>query len=203
MVYYGVQQSFLYAGLPPLIKDKTGKYFVFAVANIVNTIRAIAFGKLSDRLCRRLPVCIWSLLLPTALYALLLTIWKPPLDQQNIYIFLALATGVGMSNAILSIELGAILGTFFGQMRPSDAFANFKIFHAGSSALGFLLLNYFSFRVSLLTLISMMIVSLTTLIICHYGFSSIDTGAKAPMTAEEAESPLQTELATNTTKEIL
>jgi MFS family permease len=176
MCYNGLSQGFIYAAVPPLIIDKSRKFLIFALFGFCNACSALFFGKLSDFLGRRLLILGIGALANMIIFGLLLIIWKPPLNENRIEIFIIMAICLGIGDAIFTTQLYSILATFYGETRPADAFACYRVFQAGFTALAFVEHVYLSFSTQVLCLIIVLSLSLITLIYEHYGLISLNTG---------------------------
>jgi len=149
---------------------------MFSLYGIVNTCSCIFFGKLSDYLGRRLLVFAIGALSHMIIFGLLLIIWKPPLDENRIEIFVIMFICFGIGDSIFITELYATLAVFYGEMRPIEAFACLRVFHASSMAIGFIAQVYFPFSIQILYLIIVLSLSIITLIYEQYSIISLDTG---------------------------
>lgn len=176
MCYLGLSQGFIFGAIPPLIVDKSRKFLMFALYGIVCSLSSLLFGKLSDYLGRRLLVFGIGALAHFIIYGLLLIMWKPPLDQSRIEIFIIIIICLSIGDAIFGSQLFSIISIFYGGTRPAEAFACFKVFHAGCTGISFVAQVYFSFSAQLFYLITVLSLSFITLTYEHYGIISIDTG---------------------------
>jgi MFS family permease len=176
MCYSGLSQGFIYSAIPPLITDNSRKFLMFTLFGIINASSSIFFGKLSDYLGRRLLVFTIGTLVHMTIYGLLSIIWKPPLDENRIEIFIIMIICLSMGDAIFTTQLYAILAILYGDTRPAEAFACFRVFQASCTAIVFVGQVYFPFSVHILYLIIVLSLSLITLIYEHYGIASLDTG---------------------------
>ncbi|CAF4261988.1 unnamed protein product, partial [Adineta steineri] len=195
MCYNGLSEGFIYGSIPPLIFDKSQKFLIFALYGIVTAFSSIIFGKLSDKLVRRLIIYAIGGLAHMIIFVLLLTIWKPPLDQNQFEIFAILVTGLAIGDSIFVSQIYSTLAVFYGQTRPTDVFACFKIFQAGCTAIGFFTQPYVSFRIQIFCLIILLTLSLITLIYEHYCIISLDTGKTMISMSEENKTKIEIESA--------
>ena len=183
--YLGLTQGFIYADIPPLITDNSKKFLIFAFYGIVTALCSIVFGRLSDSRIRRLDVFILGAFSHTVIYALLLTKWKPPLDQTRIEIFIIIVSGLAVGDSLFTSQLFSTLAVFYGFTRPADAFASLKIFQSAATALIYVTQAYISLRIRLFGLIVLASLAIVTLIYEHYGVQSLDTG-KTNMEAQRS-----------------
>ncbi|CAF1487367.1 unnamed protein product [Adineta steineri] len=195
MCYLGLSEGFIYGSIPPLIFDKSQKFLIFTIYGIVNAFSSIIFGKLSDKLVRRLIIYAIGGLSYMIIFVLLLTIWKPPLDQNRFEIFVMLVTGLAIGESIFLSQVCSTLAVFYGQTRPTDAFACLRIFQAGCTAIGFFTQPYVSFRIQIFCLIILLTLSLITLIYEHYCVISLDTGKTMISTSEANKTKIEIESA--------
>ncbi|CAF4725036.1 unnamed protein product [Rotaria socialis] len=176
MCYSGLAQGFIYATVPPLIFDKSQKFLVFAILGGVNALNSLFFGKLSDLFPRRVFIFAFGAFAHLIIFGLLLLLWKPPLDQNRIEIFIILIIGLSIGDTIYTTLIYSVMGIFYAETRPADAFACLKIFVAGATAIGFIEQVLLTIPMQILCLILSMLVSIMTLIYEHYFVVSIDTG---------------------------
>ncbi|CAF4273478.1 unnamed protein product, partial [Adineta steineri] len=195
MCYNGLSEGFIYGSIPPLIFDKSQKFLIFALYGIVTAFTSIIFRKLSDKLVRRLIIYAIGGLAHMIIFVLLLTIWKPPLDQNRFEIFVMLVTGLAIGDSIFVSQIYSTLAVFYGQTRPTDVFACFKIFQAGCTAIGFFTQPYVSFRIQIFCLIILLTLSIITLIYEHYCVISLDTGKTMISMSEENKTKIEIESA--------
>ncbi|CAF4209471.1 unnamed protein product [Adineta steineri] len=195
MCYLGLSEGFIYGSIPPLIFDKSQKFLIFTIYGTVNAFSSIIFGKLSDKLVRRLIIYAIGGLSYMIIFVLLLTIWKPPLDQNRFEIFVMLVTGLAIGESIFLSQVCSTLAVFYGQTRPTDAFACLRIFQAGCTAIGFFTQPYVSFRIQIFCLIILLTLSLITLIYEHYCVISLDTGKTMISTSEANKTKIEIESA--------
>jgi MFS family permease len=175
MCYNGLSQGFIFAAIPPLIVDKSRKFLLFALFGLVNAISSFIFGKLSDILGRRLLIFAIGVLTHMIIFILLLIIWKPPLDEARIDIFITMVICFSIGDAIFTNQLYSIIAMFYGKTRPADAFACLKVFQAGCIGIAFVGHVYLSFHKQVLCLIILLSLTTITLIYEHYGVTSLDT----------------------------
>ncbi|CAF1177990.1 unnamed protein product [Adineta steineri] len=195
MCYLGLSEGFIYGSIPPLIFDKSQKFLIFTIYGTVNAFSSIIFGKLSDKLVRRLIIYAIGGLSYMIIFVLLLTIWKPPLDQTRFEIFVMLVTGLAIGESIFLSQVCSTLAVFYGQTRPTDAFACLRIFQAGCTAIGFFTQPYVSFRIQIFCLIILLTLSLIILIYEHYCVISLDTGKTMISMSEENKTRIEIESA--------
>ena len=205
--YSGLGQGFLYGAVPPLIIDKSFKFLIFALVGAVNMVSSFLFGKLSDRLHRRLIIFGIAIVSHLTILVLLLTIWKTPLDQTRVEIFVVIGVGLSIGDAIFMSQLYPVLAIFYGKTRPTDAFAAFKVFQAGATAVGFVQQIFLPFSAQVTTMIGLALVTFALLVYGNYRIRSLDTDPKitTPMVdpkdieAERRDDPdLQIPLTTTT-----
>jgi MFS family permease len=176
MCYSGSIQGFVSAAIPPLIINKSRKFLIFALYGIVNACSSIVFGKLSDYLGRRLVIFAIGAFVHMIIFGLLLIIWKPPLDENRIEIFVITISCLSIGDSIFITQLYAIIAIFYGETRPAEAFACVRVFQAGCTAIVFVGQVYFSYSVQILCLLILLSLALITLIYEHYRIISLDTG---------------------------
>ena len=193
--YSGLAQGFIFGSVPPLIIDKSLKFLIFAFLGMVNTISSFLFGKLSDHLHRRLIIFAIAVVAQVIIFVFFLTSWKPPLDQTRFDIFIIMSIGLSMGDAIFMTQLYPILAIFYGKTRPADAFAAFKAFQAGATAVGFLQQIFFSFRIQVISLIALALITFGFLVYGNYRIKSLDTEIET--NEEKVEAELQIPLKTN------
>lgn len=174
LCYTGIEFAYLFGSAPPLILSKSLKFFVYATYGITNAISSIVFGKLSDLAHKRIYFFLFASILHLFAYMLLITIWSPPIDQTQIYIFFIIVNSLAIGDGILIAQIYAVLGTLFYNTPPFDVFANFKLYQAIFIAIGFVYRNYLSFQAQTYLSIGSLLIGLWFLIICHNGFYSID-----------------------------
>ncbi len=194
MCYNGLSQGFIYAAVPPLIIDKSQKFLIFALFGFFGACGALFFGKLSDFLGRRLIIFGIGALAHLTIFGLLLILWKPPLDANRIEIFIILAICLSIGDAIFTTQIYAVLGMLYGETRPADAFACYRLFQAGSIAIGFVEQVYLSFSMQVLCLIILLSLSLITLIYEHYGIISLNTGKTIISMQKENKNKMEIEI---------
>ncbi|CAF1179058.1 unnamed protein product [Adineta ricciae] len=187
--YLGLAQGFIYAAIPPLIIDNSRKFLIFAFYGIVTAVCSIVFGRLSDSRIRRLDVFILGAFSHTVIYALLLTKWKPPLDQNRIEIFIIIVAGLAVGDSLFTSQIFSTLAVFYGFTRPADAFASLRLFQSAGTALIYVTQAYISLRIQLVGLIVLASLAVVTLIYEHYGVKSLDTG-KTNMEVQRPSSTL-------------
>ena len=175
MCYNGLSQGFIFASIPPLIIDKSRKFLILALFGVISASSSFIFGKLSDTLGRRLLIFVIGALAHMIIFILLLSVWKPPLDETRIDILFTLVVCLSIGDAIFTTQLCSIVVMFYGKTRPADAFACMKVFQAGSTAIAFIEQVYLSFHQQLLCLIIVLSLTMVTLIYEHYGVASLDT----------------------------
>jgi MFS family permease len=201
--YSGLSQGFIYGAIPPLVINKSWKFFLFAIFGFVSTLSSIIFGKLSDYLGRRLLIFGVGALTHIIILGLLLILWMPPFDQNRFDIFVIIIICLSMGDAIYTIEFYAAISIFYGQTRPTDAFACMKAFQAGCTAIAFIEQVYLPFYVQILCLIIVLSLSFIALIYEHYRIISLDTGKtimsiqKQNQTKVETENEVEIPLATS------
>ena len=174
--YNGLAQGFIYGSIPPLIINKSWRYFLFAIFGLVSILSSIVFGKLSDYLGRRLLVFAIGALAHMIILGFLFTLWAPPFDQDRFGMFIVIITCLSMGDAIYTIQIYATMSIFYGQTRPTDAFACMKAFQSACIAIAFIEQVYVPFSVQILILIIVLSFSFIALIYEHYGIISLDTG---------------------------
>jgi hypothetical protein len=194
MCYNGLSTGFTSAAIPPLILDNSQKFLIFALYGIIGACSSVGFGKLSDSLGRRLPIFAIGAFAHTIIFVLLLTIWKPPLDQNRIEIFVILIIGLSIGDTIFTIQLFSIIAIFYGETRPADAFACMKVFQSGCTAIIYVAQIYLSFSMRIFCLIIVLSLSLITLIYEHYGIMSLDTGKPTLSMQKRNKNKLETEI---------
>lgn len=151
MMFCGLSQTYFFGQFPPLIKDKGDKFFVLTVFGASDMIGSYLIGKGSDRF-GRLPM----IMLGTVLFLIVsiyLCISEPPQDQLWLYYIAAVLLGV--CDAVFNTQAYALLGSFFSS-RSEDAFANFKLFQAGSTAVAYIYRLYTSFLVQSIIIIGIL-----------------------------------------------
>lgn len=140
ILYSGIEQSWMYGTFPPMIGKKSNKFYVLAVLGAMDATSSYIMGKLSDKI-GRIPILLAGTAAHGGLYCYFIIFvsreqeYGVPYDIPLGYFFLmtlALAIGDGAFNT----QIYSILGTYFKD-RPAQAFANLKMFQAGSTALFF------------------------------------------------------------------
>jgi hypothetical protein len=174
MCYSGLAQAFIYAAVPPLIKDKSQKFFVFALFGIVSATSSFVAGKLSDFLRCRLVVFVVAALAHLIIYGLLLLQWTPPFDDQPIEIFVTMTFCLSIGDSIFMTQLYPVISTFYGKTRPADGFACTRVFQAGLTALGFVAQVYLRFSTQLIILIVVLSGAMLVLVYGHRCVASLD-----------------------------
>lgn len=141
MIYSGLSQTFIFGAFPPLILDRSTKFFVLATVGATDAISSVVMGKLSDKYGRVLVLLIGFLTAGGAI--LFLLFWH--VSQADSYVFFLVGVVLGVSDGVFNTQIYVILGTWF-EGRTEEAFANFKLFQAGSTAVAFLLDHSLGFR---------------------------------------------------------
>ena len=172
--YTGIQFSYLYGSIPPLILSKSLKFLVYATYGMTNAASSVLFGRLSDLAHRRIYFFAFATILHLTVYMLLITVWSPPIDQSQIFIFFIIINCLAIGDGIFLTQIYSVLGTLFNNIPPFDIFANFKLFQSTFIALAFVSRNYLSFEIQTYLCIGWLLMGLGLLIICHNGFYSID-----------------------------
>lgn len=140
MIFAGLSQTFFFGDFPPLIEDRATRFYVLAVLGGFDAASSFLMGKLSDKAGRMLVLCIGTVTGGASI--LFLQQWS--VDQDATYVFFLVAMALGMSDAVFHTQIYSILQRWFeGETEP--AFANFKLFQAGSTAVAFLLRTSLSF----------------------------------------------------------
>jgi len=141
MIYSGLSQTYIFGAFPPLIEDRSTKFFVLATVGATDALSSVVMGKLSDRHGRVLVLLIGFLTAGSAI--LFLLFWH--VSQADSYVFFLVGVVLGISDGVFNTQIYVILGTWFDG-RAEQAFANFKLFQAGSTAVAFLLDHSLGFR---------------------------------------------------------
>lgn len=141
MIYSGLSQTFIFGTFPPLIEDRSTKFYVIATIGAFDVVSSMAMGKLSDRYGR---VIVLALGLVTAGSVILfLMFWEA---AQTNWIFFVVAAILGTSDGVFNTQIYAILGCWFEGV-TEKAFANYKLFQAGSTAVAFLINSHVGLQV--------------------------------------------------------
>jgi len=138
MVYSGLSQTFIFGSFPPLILERSTKFFVLACVGGVDAAASALLGRMSDRY-GRVPVLFIGFLAAGGA-ALFLLLRHAHLAQGDVYTFFLVGSALGVSDAAFNTQVHALLGSWFPVgFGLEQAFANFKLFQAGSIAVFFLL----------------------------------------------------------------
>jgi len=133
MMFSGFSQSYFFGAFPPLIEDKATKFFVLAVTGGVDAFVSGLMGRLSDRVGR---VAVLLLGFVTAGGGILFIMhWS--VDQSQQYVFFLVGIVFGIADGVFNTQIYALLGSWF-EGQAEMAFADFKLFQAGSTAIAFL-----------------------------------------------------------------
>jgi MFS family permease len=194
MCYTGLFQGFVFGAIPPLIINKSRKFLMFALYGIVNACGSMFFGKLSDYLARRPLIFAIGGFAHMIIFGLLLIIWKPPLDENRIEIFVIMISCLSIGDSIFMTQLYSIVAIFYGETRPAEAFAYVRVFQAGCTAIGFVGQVYFPYSVQILCLLILLSWTLITLIYAHYRIISLDTGKRIISMKKQNKNKIETEV---------
>lgn len=133
MIFSGLSQTYFFGVFPPLVEDKSMKFFVLAMLGGMDAVSSAAMGKLSDKKGRVVVLLIGFI--SAASVIIFLIQWT--VDQDATYIFFLCALLMGISDGVMNTQLYSILGNFF-EGQEEAAFANFKLFQSGSTAIAYL-----------------------------------------------------------------
>lgn len=161
IMYSGLSQNYIFAEYPTLIDSKSKKYYVLAVIGASDALSSATMGRLSDKV-GRFKVLLLGFVVHLAAY-LGLYFWD--VDQDSNYIFFLAGIAFGLGDGVFNTQIYAVVGTFF-EKQTEHAFANFKLFQAGSSAIAFFYHSHFGFAVK--SLICLVVLVLATLCLKFY-----------------------------------
>lgn len=193
MCYHGLVQGFVTSTIPPLIVDKSQKFLIFAFFGFISVCTAVISGKLSDHFGRRLLMLMIGVSAHLIIFGLLLTIWKPPFSSDRWDVFIVMAICFSMGDSILTTQTYAIMSMFYGEKRPTDAFACMKLFQAGSTGIAYVKQIYFPLSIQIYILIFISSISLISLTIENYRIISLDTGKSIKSKQEEKTEKIEIE----------
>jgi MFS family permease len=137
-IYSGLSQGYIWGEFPTLIESNAKKFFILAFLGGLDASSSALAGKFSDRI-GRFPIFCIGLIVHLAA-GLIVLFWS--VEQTQIGIFLLLAALLAIGDGVFNTQVPAVLGTYFEGSSNSDAFGNYKLFQAGSSALAFLYREY-------------------------------------------------------------
>jgi MFS family permease len=140
MVFSGWSQGYFFGDFPPLLEDKATKFFMLAVVGATNAFMSALMGRLSDRVGRVAVLLVGFVCAGSGI--LFLMHWH--VDQDAVYVFFLVGIVFGVADAVFNTQIYALVGSWF-EGRVEHAFAIFKFFQAGSTAVAFLLSNKLGF----------------------------------------------------------
>jgi len=162
MMFAGLSQTFAFGEFPPLVESKSLKFFVLALIGGCNALFSFAFGRMSDRL-GRLPVLVLGFVAFGAAI-IFLAIWDV---QQQAGVFFAVGVIIAVGDAVYNTQVSAILGTYW-EKEAESAFACFKLFQAGSTAVAFLYHNHVGFVTKAMITLGFLVVGMILTTYLHY-----------------------------------
>jgi len=148
MIFSGLSQTYIFGEMAPLVNGKSNKFYVFSVFGACNAMGSLYLGRLSDRV-GRMPVVMLGSFLFAAVIIFFLS-WN--VDGDKLGVFFVAAPMLGVGDAVFNTQIYAILGTYF-EKHAESAFADYKLFQAGSTAIAFLYRVHLNFQAkSIITL---------------------------------------------------
>lgn len=195
MIFSGLSQTFFFGEFPPLIDDRATRFYVLAVLGGFDAASSMLMGKLSDKAGRVPVLCIGAV--AGGISILFLQQWT--VNQDHTYVFFLVAMALGLTDAVFHTQIYSIIGSWFeGETEP--AFANFKLFQAGSTAVAFLVRTSMSFSdkcimTALALLIGMVVLFGYDLLHRARGHkgSILDSSAKDGAAEDDPSSPMLSE----------
>ena len=94
MIYSGLSQTYIFGDFPPLIEDKSTKFFVLAAIGATDALASVAMGKLSDAHGRVVVLIIGFVTAGSAI--LFLMSWS--VNQDSVYVFFLVGIVMGVSD---------------------------------------------------------------------------------------------------------
>jgi len=138
MIYSGITQSFFFGTLPLFVNDPpvdmnelSLKLYLMAIFGVVSAIASTAWGKLSDKIGRFIPLIVGS---GCHLIGFILLLAASPLN--NLAVLVVVACVFGLGDSAFNTQIYGILGYMFTDSSEA-AFASYKFYRASSTGLLF------------------------------------------------------------------
>jgi MFS family permease len=167
IIYNGLSQGYIFGALPDLVSQCSSKFYVMSVFGAVDAIASYSIGRISDRVGKR-PFLFIGTVVHSFTY---LAIFFKLFDSDSFYFVCAVLLGIG--DAVWQTQAYAIVGTFF-ENNATAAFANFKLFQAGSTAVSFFLYKVISKSYQAIICVSMLGLGILALTVLNFKYRSID-----------------------------
>eukprot|EP01111_Echinosteliopsis_oligospora_P010349 TRINITY_DN3202_c0_g1_i1.p1 TRINITY_DN3202_c0_g1~~TRINITY_DN3202_c0_g1_i1.p1 ORF type:complete len:425 (+),score=92.60 TRINITY_DN3202_c0_g1_i1:7-1281(+) len=150
MIYSGLSQPFFFGLFPKTIQNTASVGYIMAVFGAADAAGSFLAGYISDKI-GRLPIMIFCGLCTTGASVIMLLMTPQILViQYKETIEYAIAVLLGIADSGFNTQIYAILGTLY-PTKPDAAFAVYKFFQAGSSAILFFVGTKFSLTICIYT----------------------------------------------------